>query len=145
MSENTVKEFAEAIGRPVDTLLEQMNKAGLQHKSEDQKVSEQDKQTLLDSLKRASGAGDEPTKITMTRKTTQQLKTDGRKSVSVEVRKKRTFVKRSDVEIQANKAEEAAQEVASKAAEAEALQKAEAAAEEKRKATDKAQIGRAHV
>ena len=138
MSENTVKEFAEAIGRPVDTLLEQMNKAGLQHKSEDQKVSEQDKQTLLDSLKRASGAGDEPTKITMTRKTTQQLKTDGRKSVSVEVRKKRTFVKRSDVEIQANKAEEAAQEVASKAAEAEALQKAEAAAEEKRKATDKA-------
>ncbi|NLW04661.1 MAG: translation initiation factor IF-2 [Pseudomonadaceae bacterium] len=134
MAENTVKEFAEAIGRPVASLLEQMQKAGLQHKSEDQKVSEQDKQVYLDSLKRASGTGDEPTRITMTRKTTQQLKTDGRKSVNVEVRKKRTFVKRSDVEDQAEKA----QEIATKAAEVEALQKAEAAAEEKRQATEKA-------
>ena len=134
MAENTVKEFAEAIGRPVASLLEQMQKAGLQHKSEDQKVSEQDKQVYLDSLKRASGTGDEPTRITMTRKTTQQLKTDGRKSINVEVRKKRTFVKRSEVEDQAEKAQEAV----TKAAEAEALQKAEAAAEEKRQATEKA-------
>ena len=138
MAENTVKEFAEAIGRPVDSLLDQMKKAGLQHKSEDQKVSEKDKQTLLEFLKRASGSGDEPTRITMTRKTTQQLKTDGRKSVNVEVRKKRTFVKRSEVEEQADKAAEAKQEAALKAAEAEALQKAEAEAEEKRKINEKA-------
>jgi len=138
VAENTVKEFAEAIGRPVESLLDQMKKAGLQHKSEDQKVSEKDKQTLLEFLKRASGSGDEPTRITMTRKTTQQLKTDGRKSVNVEVRKKRTFVKRSDVEEQADKAAEAKKEAALKAAEAEALQKAEAEAEEKRKINEKA-------
>ena len=138
MAENTVKEFAEAIGRPVDSLLEQMKKAGLQHKSEEQKVSENDKQILLEFLKRASGSSDEPTRITMTRKTTQQLKTDGRKSVNVEVRKKRTFVKRSEVEEQADKAAEAKQEAALKAAEAEALQKAEAEAEEKRKINEKA-------
>jgi len=138
VAENTVKEFAEAIGRPVDSLLEQMKKAGLQHKSEEQKVSENDKQILLEFLKRASGSSDEPTRITMTRKTTQQLKTDGRKSVNVEVRKKRTFVKRSEVEEQADKAAEAKQEAALKAAEAEALQKAEAEAEEKRKINEKA-------
>src|SRR5690554_4472706 len=95
VAENTVKEFAEAIGRPVDGLLEQMKQAGLAHNSADQKVSEQDKETLLVFLKRKSVGGDEPTRITMTRKVTQQLKTDGRKSVNVEVRKKRTFVKRS--------------------------------------------------
>lgn len=132
MAENTVKEFADALGRPVDNLLEQMKEAGLKHKSEEQTVSEQDKKTLLNFIKRASGGNEEPTRITMTRKTTQQLKTEGRKSVNVEVRKKRTYVKRSDVEAQVDKEQEAA-----KAAEAEALQKAEAAAEEKRLATDK--------
>lgn len=136
MSENTVKEFAEAIGQPVDSLLAQMNEAGLAHKNEEQKVSEADKKTLLNFKRRVSGAADEPTKITMTRKTTQQLKGDGRKSVNVEVRKKRTFVKRSDVEAQADKTQEV-EEAARKAAEAEALQKAEAEVDEKRQATEK--------
>ena len=136
MAENTVKEFAEAIGRPVDGLLEQMKQAGLAHNSADQKVSEQDKETLLVFLKRKSAGGDEPTRITMTRKVTQQLKTDGRKSVNVEVRKKRTFVKRSEVEqAQAGKAEAEA-EAARKAAEAELLKKAEEEAENKRKQTE---------
>ncbi|SFX57149.1 translation initiation factor IF-2 [Marinospirillum alkaliphilum] len=138
MAENTVKEFAEAIGRPVERLLQQMKEAGLPHKSSDQKVSEQDKETLLGFLKRTTGGGEEPTRITMTRKVTQQLKTDGRKSVNVEVRKKRTFVKRSELDIQASKAEEAAEEAARKAAEAEALKQAENEAEQKRMAVEQA-------
>ncbi len=134
MSENTVKEFAKAIKQPVDSLLAQMKEAGLKHNREDQNVSEQDKQTLLDFKKRIGGTATEPTKITMTRKTTQQLKGDGRKSVNVEVRKKRTFVKRSQVEDQAEKAQEAARH----AAEIEALKKSEAEAEAKRQANEKA-------
>ncbi|HKM14485.1 MAG TPA: translation initiation factor IF-2 [Marinospirillum sp.] len=133
MSENTVKEFAKVINQPVDNLLAQMKEAGLKHNSEDQKISEQDKQTLLDFKKRIGGTAAEPTKITMTRKTTQQLKGDGRKSVNVEVRKKRTFVKRSEVEDQAEKA----QEVARHAAEVEASKKAEAETEAKRQANEK--------
>lgn len=136
MAENTVKEFAEAIGRPVESLLEQMKQAGLTHKNADQTVSEQDKETLLVFLKRKSVGGDEPTRITMTRKVTQQLKTDGRKSVNVEVRKKRTFVKRSEIDLaQASKAEAEA-EAARKAAEAELLKKAEEEAEIKRKLSE---------
>ena len=135
MAETSVKDFADAIGKPVDRLIEQMQEAGLSHKSADQKVSEQDKEKLLGFLKRNSGGG-EPTRITMTRKTTQQLKTDGRKSVNVEVRKKRTFVKRSEVETTADKEQQAAEEAKRQASEAEALQKAEAEAEVKRKAVE---------
>lgn len=135
MAETSVKDFADAIGKPVDRLIEQMQEAGLSHKSADQKVSEQDKEKLLGYLKRNSGGG-EPTRITMTRKTTQQLKTDGRKSVNVEVRKKRTFVKRSEVENTVEKEQQAAEEAKRQASEAEALQKAEAEIEAKHKAVE---------
>ncbi|SFC33908.1 translation initiation factor IF-2 [Marinospirillum celere] len=132
MAETSVKDFADAIGKPVDRLIEQMQEAGLRHKSADEKVSEKDKETLLGYLKRNSGAG-EPKRITMTRKVTQQLKTDGRKSVNVEVRKKRTFVKHSDVEQNGEQEKQAAEEAQRKALEAEALKKAEEEAEAKRK------------
>ena len=132
MAEISVKEFADAIGKPVERLVEQMQEAGLPHKKADEKVSEKDKETLLGYLKRNSGVG-EPKKITMTRKVTQQLKTDGRKSVNVEVRKKRTFVKRSEVDASAEKERLAAEEAERKAREAAALQQAEAEAEAKRK------------
>lgn len=137
MAENTVKDLAEAVKRPVERLLEQMKQAGLDHTQADQPVSEQDKETLLSFLKRNSKTADEPAKITMTRKVTQQLKTDGRKSVNVEVRKKRTFVKKADVEaVAANQASAEAEEQARLAAEQQALQEAEAAAEAKRQETD---------
>ncbi|WP_114416668.1 translation initiation factor IF-2 [Marinospirillum perlucidum] len=136
MAETSVKDFADAIGKPVGRLLEQMQEAGLPHKSADQKVSEKDKEKLLSFLKRNSGSGDEPTRITMTRKVTQQLKTDGRKSVNVEVRKKRTFVKRSEVESAQDKNQQAEEEAKRKASEAEALKQAEAEAEAKRQAVE---------
>jgi translation initiation factor IF-2 len=77
-----------------------MNEAGLQHKSAEAKVSDDEKQRLLNFLKSSHGeAALEPKKITLQRKTTTTIKTgtgNARKTVNVEVRKKRTYVKRED-------------------------------------------------
>lgn len=134
MAETSVKEFAEAIGRPVDRLLAQMKQAGLPHTSAEQPVSELDKEKLLNFLK--GGSSDAPTRITMTRKKTETLRTDGRKSVNVEVRKKRTFVKQSDADLQLEKERQAAEELARKQAEEAALKKAEEEAESKRRVVE---------
>jgi translation initiation factor IF-2 len=102
MSDVTVKQLAEQVGAPVERLLKQMQEAGLSHDSPDAEVSEEQKQKLLDFLKRVRGTGDEgPRKITLTRKTVGTIKTgQGRtgRAVTVEVRRKRTYVKREDVE-----------------------------------------------
>ena len=100
MAEVTVKQLADAVGAPVDRLLTQMQQAGLSHKSEDQSVSEQEKQTLLAYLKGDKGdASKSAGKITLKRKSTGTLKSgQGRagRNVTVEVRRKRTYVKRSE-------------------------------------------------
>ncbi|MGA0839907.1 MAG: translation initiation factor IF-2 [Pseudomonadales bacterium] len=102
MSDVTVKQLAEQVGAPVERLLKQMQEAGLSHASPDAAVSEEQKQKLLDFLKRVRGTGDEgPRKITLTRKTVGTIKTGaGRtgRAVTVEVRRKRTYVKREEVE-----------------------------------------------
>jgi translation initiation factor IF-2 len=107
MSEVTVKQLAETVGAPVDRLLKQMQEAGLSHESDDSAVTEEEKQTLLAHLKRSHGSDDKaPKKITLKRKTVGTLKTgQGRtgRTVNVEVRRKRTYVKRDEAE-----AEEAA-------------------------------------
>ncbi|HSG88679.1 MAG TPA: translation initiation factor IF-2 [Pseudomonadales bacterium] len=97
MAEVTVKQLAETVGAPIDRLLKQMAEAGLPHSDAEQPVSEEQKQTLLAFLKTSHGDSDSaPKKITLKRKTTSTLRTDrGRgKAVAVEVRKKRTYVKR---------------------------------------------------
>lgn len=103
MAEVTVSLLAKGVGTPVDKLLIQMKEAGLSHSSEDEVVSDEDKQTLLAYLQSAHGSDSaEPKKITLKRKTVSTLKApaaQGKKTVSVEVRKKRTFVKRSPEEI----------------------------------------------
>ncbi|MDB6063052.1 MAG: translation initiation factor [Verrucomicrobiaceae bacterium] len=96
MAEVTVSQLAEVVGTPVERLLKQMQEAGLTHGQPNQLVSDEDKQTLLTFLKSSHGeeAG-EPRKITLKRKTISTLKTGSgaaKKTVSVEVRKKRTFV-----------------------------------------------------
>ncbi|MBB1488093.1 translation initiation factor IF-2 [Oceanospirillum sediminis] len=110
MAETTVKEFAESVGRPVERLLEQMSEAGLPHKRQEENVSEKDKQTLLTFLKKSHGGETaEPGKITLKRRTTSKLKTGGgKKTVNIEVRKKRTYVKRNEAELaeEKRKAEE---------------------------------------
>ena len=102
MSEMTVKEFAKKVGRESARLLEQMHEAGLKHKSENDAVSEVDKQKLLDHLTKSHGGGAAPAapknRITLTRKTKSRINTgSGRgKSIEVQVRKKRTYVKEGE-------------------------------------------------
>ncbi|MCE8025982.1 MULTISPECIES: translation initiation factor IF-2 [Halomonadaceae] len=107
MSEMTVKDFAAKVGRDVPRLLEQMKEAGLEHKSEGDAVSEEDKRKLLDYLTKShggTGAGAR-NRITLTRKTRSKIKTGERgKTIEVQVRKKRTYVKRAEEE-EAPKAE----------------------------------------
>ncbi|MDY7219488.1 translation initiation factor IF-2 [Denitrificimonas sp. JX-1] len=139
MTQVTVKELAKVVNTPVDSLLQQMKEAGLAHTSADQKVTENEKQKLLTFLEKGSSPkADKSKKITLQRKTTTTLRTPGSKTISVEVRKKKTYVKRSAEEIEAEKqkdlaklqAEKKAKEAAqAKAQPAPAVKKAESAAE----------------
>lgn len=100
MAEVTVGELAKSIGAPVERLLKQMHEAGLEHKTAVAKVSDADKQQLLNFLKSSHGeAALEPKKVTLQRKTTTTTKSakgNARKVHDVEVRKKRTYIKRED-------------------------------------------------
>ncbi|MEQ5803705.1 translation initiation factor IF-2 [Halomonas sp. H10-9-1] len=103
MSDMTVKDFAAKVGRDVPRLLEQMKEAGLKHKSEGDAVSEEDKRQLLDYLTKSHGGDTEKAapknRITLTRKTRSRIKTGERgKTIEVQVRKKRTYVKRAEEE-----------------------------------------------
>ncbi len=101
MAQVTVQQLAEVVGASSERLLTQMKEAGLPHTSAEEAVSDEDKQTLLKFLKRSHGEATEaPKRITLKRKTLSTLRTpgsQGKKTVNVEVRKKRTYVKR-DVE-----------------------------------------------
>lgn len=101
MAEVTVKQLADTVGAPVERLLKQMQEAGLSHKAEGDVVSEEQKQVLLGFLKGAHGEAAKPAeKITLKRKSTGTLKSgQGRagRDVTVEVRRKRTYVKRSEL------------------------------------------------
>lgn len=122
MAEVTVTELAKTVGASVDRLLMQMKEAGLSHDSADATVSDEEKQTLLAYLKGLHGENSgEPKKITLRRKTVSTLRSGNRKTVNIEVRKKRTYIKRSDEELQAQ---------ADLETEAKARQEAEMAAKE---------------
>ncbi|MCK5881608.1 MAG: translation initiation factor IF-2 associated domain-containing protein, partial [Sinobacterium sp.] len=128
MAEVTVKQLSETVGTPIDKLLTQMKDAGLSHSAADEVVSDDDKQTLLTFLKGVHGSDDgEPQKITLKRKkvTTLKSSSQGKKAVHVEVRKKRTYVKR-DEEAAEQEAEKVAEEAAAvkKAAVEDAAEKA---------------------
>ena len=98
MAEVTVKQLADDVGAPVDRLLKQIVEAGLKARSESDAVSSDEKQQLLAYLRKTHGeAGAEPNKITLKRKTTTTLKAGKAKTVNVEVRKRRTYVKRAEL------------------------------------------------
>lgn len=112
MSEMTVKDFAAKVGRDVPRLLEQMKEAGLGQKSEGDVVSEEDKRQLLDYLTKSHGgdtsAAAPKNRITLTRKTRSRIKTGERgKTIEVQVRKKRTYVKRAEEEVKPEPVEDA--------------------------------------
>ena len=147
MTQVTVKELAQVVDTPVERLLQQMREAGLPHTSAEQVVTDNEKHALLAHLKGSHGAKvDEPRKITLQRKTTTKLKVAGSKTISVEVRKKKTFVKRSPEEIEAEKqreleAQRAAEEAARQKSEEAARQQAEAEARSKAQAELEARVG----
>ena len=103
MAEVTVRQFAEVVGISIDRLLDQLKEAGVDINDADATISESEKVELLGFLRRKHGANErtEPKKITLSRKKTSELRQTGShgkaKSVTVEVRKKRTYVKRSVV------------------------------------------------
>ncbi len=115
MSEVTVKQFAETIGVPVERLITQLQDAGIGKMGEDQNIGDNDKVKLLDYLRQKHGSEQSeskadagPKKITLKRRTTSEIKVGGGaaskgKTVTVEVRKKRTYVKRSVVEAEEDK------------------------------------------
>ncbi|OZI38516.1 hypothetical protein CAL29_09470, partial [Bordetella genomosp. 10] len=115
MSSNTVAQFASELKMPANVLLEQLRSAGVELKSVDDAVTDSDKAKLLDSLRRAHGAAAEGKKITLTRRQTSEIRqadaTGRSRTIQVEVRKKRVFVKRDPAELAAEAAA-AAQEAA---------------------------------
>ncbi|AOU91915.1 translation initiation factor IF-2 [Achromobacter ruhlandii] len=102
MSSNTVAQFATELKMPANVLLEQLRSAGVDLKSVDDSVTDSDKAKLLESLRRAHGAT-EGKKITLTRRQTSEIRqadaTGRSRTIQVEVRKKRVFVKRDPSEI----------------------------------------------
>ena len=102
MADTTVKQLAEIVGTPVDRLLQQMQEAGLPQKEESDAVDEAQKESLLSFLKRSHGESEGgPKKITLKRRTLSTVKAGGSagrgRTVNVEVRKKRTYVRREQV------------------------------------------------
>ena len=101
MTSTTVAELANELNKPTSLLLEQLAAAGVRKAAGTDNVSESDKQALLNHLKAAHGtAGLERKKITLVKKSTTEIKqadaTGRARTIQVEVRKKRTFVKRDD-------------------------------------------------
>lgn len=115
MADVTVGELAKVVGVTEERLLAQIKEAGLPHKRADEPISNEDKNTLLLFLRRSHGATAQstdsaPRKITLKRKTVATLKSSGQgrgKTVNVEVRKKRTYVKRSELQTEQPEQQEA--------------------------------------
>ncbi|MCK5431782.1 MAG: translation initiation factor IF-2 associated domain-containing protein, partial [Gammaproteobacteria bacterium] len=108
MPEVTLSQFASVVGIPVERLQEQIVESGLPEKSVDEMITDEEKNQLLSHLRDKHGKGSSETKkITLKRKTSSEIKVplsvQGRaktqsKTVNVEFRKKRTYVKRSAIE-----------------------------------------------
>jgi len=98
MAHMSVAQFAGELKMPPKTLLEQLRAAGVNKTLADDTLTEQDKTKLLDYLRKSHGAADAKNKITLTRKQTSEIKkadSSGKaRTIQVEVRKKRVFVKR---------------------------------------------------
>ena len=142
MADVSIEKLASDIGTTVDRLVGQFKDAGITKNAGDQ-VNEDEKQKLLDHLSKQHGSAAEPTRMTLKRKTTSTLSVGKSKEVKVEVRKKRTYVKRSDVEEQQRQAEEEAKRLEEEArlkreAEEKAAAEAKKAAEEKARKAEEA-------
>ncbi len=156
MAEVTVRQFADVVGIPIERLLTQLGDAGLSAKGANDKIDENEKLQLLSHLRHRHGnhtersANHAPKKITLKRKTHSEIRVpsvQGRaKTVQVEVRKKRTYVKRDTQQVDQKRLEaavekdlrrqEAAQQKSKKSATAAAKEQANTHSKEKTKQTD---------
>jgi translation initiation factor IF-2 len=102
MGQMSVMQFASELKMPPASLIEQLQRAGVDKNSESDVLSEQDKSRLLDYLRRSHGDLQAKTKITLTRRQTSEIKkadSSGKaRTIQVEVRKKRVLVKRESGE-----------------------------------------------
>ena len=140
MAEESVGQLAETVGTTVERMLLQIEEAGLPQRVSEDVILEDEKEILLAFLKKSHGEDEgAPKKITLKRRTLSTLKTGGSagrgRTVNVEVRKKRTYVRRGTPETEeAPEAEEAklteSPEAASKVIDAEAERKRQEAAVE---------------
>jgi len=101
MASNNVAQFAAELKMPAGVLLEQLQAAGVTKANEDDDLSETDKSRLLEHLRKSHGSADaDKRKITLTRRHTSEIKqsdsTGKARTIQVEVRKKRVFVKRDE-------------------------------------------------
>ena len=107
MSDKTVRALAEVVGIPLDRFLEQLKEAGLSAMAPDDVITEEEKFKLLAHLRKRHGKTDadqeaaSPKRITLKRSTKTELRQSsapgtGTKTVSVEVRKQKTYIKRSE-------------------------------------------------
>src|SRR5471030_1367391 len=102
MASNNVAQFATELKMPADLLLTQLRSAGVEKSSTSDPLSKDDKDKLLDHLRRTHGAATdtEKKKITLTRKETTEIKqadaTGKSRTIQVAVKKVRTFVQRDD-------------------------------------------------
>ena len=105
MASNNVAQFATELKMPADLLLTQLRAAGVEKSTTDDGLSKEDKDKLLEHLRRTHGvaADTEKKKITLTRKETTEIKqadaTGKSRTIQVEVRKKRTFVQRDETPV----------------------------------------------
>src|SRR6185436_17754963 len=105
MAQTSVAQFASELKVPPSVLLEQLRAAGVEKRVPEDSLTEADKSRLLEYLRRAHGSVEQKNKITLTRKQTSEIKktdsTGKYRTVQVEVRKKRVFVKRDPAEVAA--------------------------------------------
>ena len=106
MAQTSVAQFASELKVPPSVLLEQLRAAGVEKREPQDALSEQDKSRLLEYLRRVHGSSESKNKITLTRRQTSEIKksdsTTGKaRTIQVEVRKKRVFVKRDPAELAA--------------------------------------------
>ena len=98
MAQTSVAQFASELGLPAELLLEQLKGAGVNKEAPDDKLTEQDKASLLEYLRKEHGAQAPKNKITLTRKQVTEIKksdsTGKARTIQVEVRKKRVLVRR---------------------------------------------------
>jgi translation initiation factor IF-2 len=155
MSDVTIKQLAQVLGTPVEKLLSQLAEAGMKFTSADQVISSTEKVKLLGFLRRTHGkvepVGDDtaPRQITLKRKTVSEITVNQGaargKTVNVEVRQKRTYVKRSSVDEEQKvdtEREDALRKLSESTLKREG-EELERAAQEKRRAEEEAKIAAA--